>query len=93
MNIEHQARDHKGSFIHKENSEVLAEMTYSKAGESMIIIDHTEVSEKLRGTGAGVKLVEYAVNYARENKMKLMPLCPFAKSVFTKREDLRDVLS
>lgn len=92
MTIEHQQRDHKGSFLHQEGSEVLAEMTYSRAGESMIIIDHTEVSEKLRGQGAGAKLVEALVEYARENKIKIMPLCPFAKSVFTKREDLRDVL-
>ena len=92
MEIEHKPRDHKGSFIHQKDSEILAEMTYSKAGDTMLIIDHTEVSEKLRGTGAGVKLVEYAVNFARQNHMKLMPLCPFAKSVFEKREDLRDVL-
>lgn len=92
MTIQHQPRDHKGSFLHQENGEVLAEMTYSRAGESMIIIDHTEVSEKLRGQGAGAKLVETLVGYARENKIKIMPLCPFAKSVFTKREDLRDVL-
>lgn len=92
MTIEHQPRDHKGSFLHQENGEILAEMTYSRAGDSMIIIDHTEVSEKLRGKGAGVKLLEALVIYSRENKMKVMPLCPFAKSVFTKREDLRDVL-
>ena len=73
-------------------NETLAEMTYSKAGNAMIIIDHTEVSEKLRGLGVGNKLLESLVQYARENSFKVMPLCPFAKSVFEKREDLRDVL-
>jgi predicted GNAT family acetyltransferase len=32
------------------------------------------------------------VNYARENKIKIIPLCPFAKSVFDKVEEIRDVL-
>lgn len=92
MKIEHQPRDHKGSFVHKVENETLAEMTYSKAGNAMIIIDHTEVSEKLRGLGVGNKLLESLVQYARANSFKVMPLCPFAKSVFEKREDLRDVL-
>ncbi|MCL4157785.1 UNVERIFIED_CONTAM: hypothetical protein GTU68_026096 [Idotea baltica] len=67
-------------------------MTYSKAGESRIIIDHTEVSDELRGQGAGKQLVMEAVEFARENKLSILPLCPFAKSVFQKVKEIRDVL-
>jgi predicted GNAT family acetyltransferase len=92
MNIERTEHGSKGAFIVKENNELLAEMTYSKAGDHLIIIDHTEVTDALRGTGAGKQLVSAAVNYARENKIKILPLCPFAKSVFDRTPEFADVL-
>lgn len=93
MNIEQIEHGSKGAFLIRENNQRLAEMTYSKAGENLIIIDHTEVSEALRGKGAGIQLVTAAVNYAREKKIKILPLCPFAKAIFEKTPSLSDVLS
>lgn len=93
MNIERIEHGSKGAFIIKENGERLAEMTYSKAGDKLIIIDHTEVSDKLRGHGAGKKLVIEAVAYARANNIKILPLCPFAKAVFDRTPEFQDVLS
>ena len=68
-------------------------MTYTWAGDSKFIIDHTEVSPDFNGKGVGKKLVMAAVDYARANNVKIIPLCPFAKSVFDKVEEIRDVLS
>lgn len=72
--------------------ECLAEMTYTWAGEALFIIDHTEVSDKLKGQGAGKKLVDAAVLFARKMRVKILPLCPFAKSVFDKTPEYEDVL-
>jgi hypothetical protein len=36
--------------------------------------------------------VSKAVDFAREKGIKIIPLCPFAKSVFDKVEQFRDVL-
>lgn len=93
MNIGHIEHGSKGAFIVKENNERLAEMTYSRAGDSLMIIDHTEVSDALRGKGAGKQLVSAAVNYAREKKIKILPLCPFARAVFDKTPAFSDVLN
>jgi uncharacterized protein len=93
MNIEHIENGSKGSFIITINHDRLAEMTYSKAGDRLIIIDHTEVSDSLRGAGAGKQLVTTVVEYARKNQVKILPLCPFAKSVFDKTPEFTDVLS
>jgi uncharacterized protein len=93
MNIERIENNSKGAFIIKLNNERLAEMTYSKAGDKLIIIDHTEVSDALRGKGAGKQLVTAAVEHARKNQLKILPLCPFAKSVFDKTPQFEDVLS
>lgn len=75
----------------EQDGERIAEMTYTLAGESMFIIDHTEVSEKLKGQGAGKKLVEASVSFARKLNVKILPLCPFAKNVFDKSPEYDDV--
>lgn|SRR5690625_36716 len=69
-----------------------AEMTYSRAGASMIIIDHTEVPDALRGRGVGKALVQRAVEDARAEKRSIIALCPFAKGQFERHPEWQDVL-
>lgn len=90
--IGHEERGHRGAFFLVRDGQRLAQMTYTVAG-TRIIIDHTEVDDALRGTGAGKKLVEAAVAWARQENRRLLPLCPFARSVFAKDAALRDVLA
>ena len=93
MLIKQKQESSKGSFYVEENEVILAEMTYSMAGTDLIIIDHTEVSDELRGKNVGYQLVHTAVEYARANHIKILPLCPFAKSVFDKKGvEFADVL-
>lgn len=87
MIIQHKQEGSKGIFYVEDNNAVLAEMTYSMADNNVMIIDHTEVSDALRGKNVGYQLVHTAVEYARTNYMKIFPLCPFAKSVFDKKKD------
>lgn len=82
----------KGYFEALEDGQEAGKMTYTWAGDSKFIIDHTEVSPDFNGKGVGKKLVMAAVEYARANNLKIIPLCPFAKSVFDKVEEIRDVL-
>jgi len=82
----------RGYFEAIEEGKEAGKMTYTWAGDSKFIIDHTEVNEGFNGKGVGKKLVLAAVDYARANNMKIIPLCPFAKSVFDKTEEIRDVL-
>ena len=72
MEIQHRLDGSKGKFFVEESGEMLAQMTYSVASSNMIIIDHTEVSEKLEGKGAGKELVKAGVEYARKNGIKII---------------------
>lgn len=92
MAVQHQQNGHKGFFFIEKDGAKAAEMTYSMAGAKRLIIDHTEVQDALRGQGAGKKMVLAAVDYARKNQIKIIPLCPFAKSVFDKTKEIQDVL-
>jgi len=91
MSITHESTETKGTFFIEREGKRIAEMTYSKAGTERIIIDHTEVADESRGEGLGKKLVYEAVEYARKNNLKILPLCPFARSVFSKNSEIRDV--
>ena len=70
-----------------------SEMTYSRASAQLIIIDHTGVHDALRGRGVGQVLVTRAVEDARREGFKIIPLCPFAKAQFQRHPEWRDVVS
>jgi predicted GNAT family acetyltransferase len=82
----------KGKFFILIDGKQEAKMTYTWAGKDKIIIDHTEVNELLKGKNAGKQMVMKAVAFAREKGIKILPLCPFAHSVFQKTPEIRDVL-
>ncbi|HMQ86647.1 MAG: N-acetyltransferase [Lewinellaceae bacterium] len=92
MTIEQFNEDKKGYFKAVENGVEAGRMTYTWAGPKVFIIDHTEVNPDFSGQGVGKKLVMEAVQFAREQEVKIMPLCPYAMSVFKKTEEIRDVL-
>lgn len=92
MNILHEHNDKKGRFYIKENEKEVATLTYTFAGDAKFIIDHTEVDASQGGKGLGKQLVLAVIDFARQNNYKIMPLCPYAKSVFDKSEDYNDVL-
>lgn len=71
---------------------VEAEMTYSRAGENLIIIDHTEVPAALRGRKVGERLVRQAIEDARRDGVSIIPLCPFAKAQIDRHPDWQDVV-
>src|SRR5574343_434539 len=82
--------DNKGAFYIEVEGKQEAMMTFVFAGEDKIIIDHTEVNLGNEGKGFGKKMVTKAVEFAREKGIKILPLCPFAKSVFDKTPEFRD---
>lgn len=93
MNIQRNETKDKGRFYIEENGKQLALMTYRKSGAGKITIDHTEVDDSLQGKGIGKDLVETGVKFARENNLKIVASCPFAKKVIDETPEFQDVLS
>lgn len=69
-----------------------AEMTYSRAGQKLVIIDHTDAPAALHGRKIGEQLVRPAVEYARREGIMIIPLCPFAKAQIERHAEWLDVL-
>jgi uncharacterized protein len=82
----------KGYFAALDGDKEAGRMSYTFAGETKMIIDHTEVSDEYRGQNIGKRILMEVVEYARQNKIKIIPLCPFAKSVFDRVKEIRDIL-
>lgn len=82
----------KGYFGAFDDNKEAGRMSYTFAGETRMILDHTKVDDEYRGQNIGKRILMEVVGYARQNKIKIIPLCPFAKSIFEKVESIRDVL-
>lgn len=92
MEIKQTNYENKGFFKADDNGKEAGRMSYSWAGDTRFIIDHTELNPDYAGKGVGKKMLLAAVDYARTANVKILPLCPFAKSVFDKMPEIRDVL-
>jgi len=92
MEITIKEQENKGFAMAREDNKRAGVMTYSIAGENHIIIDHTEVEPEFKGKSIGKQLLYKIVEMARENDIKITPLCPFANAMFKKLEDIQDVL-
>lgn len=80
-------------YIGDDPKKPLAEMTIVLSGEKQLIIDHTMVSDQLRGQGVGDQLLAEVIQFARDKNLKIIPLCPFAKARMEKnKERYTDVL-
>jgi uncharacterized protein len=82
----------KGRFAAIDESKEAGAIFYTSAGETKMILDHTEVDDAYRGQSIGKKILMYIVEFARKNNIKIIPLCPYAKSMFDKIDSIRDVL-
>lgn len=92
MIIEQINNEKNGYFRAIVNETEAGRMAYTWASASQFIINHTQVYPGFRGMNVGKQLVLEAVNFARENNMKIIPECFFAKSIFKKSGSIRDVL-
>ncbi|HEY8429762.1 MAG TPA: GNAT family N-acetyltransferase [Sandaracinaceae bacterium] len=75
-----------------EGGAVLGRMTFSRAADDLVIVDHTEVDGSLRGKGAGRMLFSEMVRWARRTETRVRATCPFTLSMFERDPESRDVL-
>ncbi|HTE23526.1 GNAT family N-acetyltransferase [Flavitalea sp.] len=91
-NIQHEQFGSGGVFYYTYEGNRVGEMHYRMSGQDKMIIDHTEVDEKMEGHGIGKSLLEALVEYVREKKIKVIPRCTFAQATFQKMKEWQDVL-
>lgn len=71
----------RGAFVIEKDGERFAEMEIT-IKDGNLTVYHTEVAEILQGQGIASKLLSAMVSYARENNLKVIPLCPYVLAQF-----------
>lgn len=93
MEVKHKDLGDKGSFYIEEDGKRVARMSYIMDSEGRIVVEHTRVDKDYEAKGLGRELVKTVVEYARKNKLKIVPVCPYTKSVINRTEEYQDVLA
>ena len=58
-----------------------------------IVLLHTEVPQSLEGQGLATNLTRFALDFAREKRLAVVPLCPYASSFIRKHKEYQDLVS
>lgn len=69
-----------------------AKIVYELQRDRMSLL-HTEVPSALEGRGVGQAIVEKTLHYLEENKLKLVPWCPFVKSYLKRNPEWKRILA
>jgi predicted GNAT family acetyltransferase len=76
----------RGAFVIEDGGARLAEMEIGIQNENLIVY-HTEVTDALQGKGVASQLLDKMTTYARDNKLKVVPLCPYVLAQFKRHPE------
>ena len=68
----------------------IAFLTYHRHLNQLVLI-HTEVPKALEGRGIGGKLAKTALEFARQQKMKVVAKCPFVAEYMRRHPEYADL--
>lgn len=81
VSIEREELNGVHEFVLRINGERLGFLEFTRPDAGMMRIEYVEVDPELRGSGVARQLVEKAVAFAKENQLRVVPICGYARSV------------
>ncbi|MBT8380035.1 MAG: N-acetyltransferase [Ignavibacteria bacterium] len=82
-------KEEKRFVIYTKEKEVYVE--FQMRDETMDL-DHTYTHPELRGKGLAALVVRAALEYAKENKFKVIPTCSYVRSFINKNEEYKTMV-
>ena len=67
-------------------------LTYRRFPDRIVLL-HTEVPRPFEGHGIAAKLSRSALDFARANRLQVVPLCPYVSSFIQKHPEYQDLLA
>jgi uncharacterized protein len=67
-------------------------ITYRRLPDRLVL-PHMEVPPALEGKGLAAKLARTALDFARGNHLRVVPLCPYVSSFIQKHREYQDLVS
>lgn len=89
LNVFHNESAHR---FELQVEELRAFLTYRRFPD-LIIFDHTEMPKPLEGKGLAANLARYALDFARENHLRVVPLCSYVSGFLRKHPEYQDLVS
>jgi uncharacterized protein len=87
--LEHDAAAHRFTLA---DGAAVAVLDYREHDSRTLEYYHTFVPPPIRGRGVASRLVEYALRYAREHGVGVIPTCPFVAAFVRKNSDYAPLL-
>jgi predicted GNAT family acetyltransferase len=81
VSIEREELNGVHEFVLRIDGERSGFLEFTRPEVGLMRIEYVEVNARLRGTGMGRQLVEKAVAFAKDNDLKVMPICSYARAV------------
>ncbi len=67
-------------------------LTYRLSPDRIVLL-HAEVPQSLEGQGLAAKLTRFALDFAREKHLRVVPLCPYVSSFIRKHLEYQNLVS
>ena len=84
VSIEREELNGVHEFVLRIDGERQGFLEFTRPEVGLLRIEYVEVSPALRGTGLGRQLVEKAVDFANDAKLRVLPICSYARAVITR---------
>lgn len=82
--------EHSRFAVHAEGK--TAVLDYQRVG-GRLVLPHTGVPRELEGRGIGSQLARAALDWAREEGLKVVPVCPFVRAYLKRHPEYSDLLT
>ena len=69
-------------FVLVDKDKEIGEITFFFDELKNLVVDHTQVDPTYRGQGLAARLVEAVVGMAKEENLKIIPICPYVLKYF-----------
>ena len=88
VSIEREELNGVHEFVLRIDGERRGFLEFTRPETGVMRIEYVEVDPELRGSGVGRQLVEKAVAFARDNQLRVIPICSYARAVIERDSTL-----
>jgi uncharacterized protein len=92
VSIEREELNGVHEFVLRIDGERHGFLEFTRPEVGLMRIEYVEVSPALRGTGLGKQLVEKAVDFAKDAKLRVVPICSYARAVMMRDPAMNAVM-
>lgn len=91
--MEEVIHDEKGSRFYLQSEGKESYLRYEHINDSLINLITTYVPPQLRGKGLASKLAKQALEYAKQNNLKIIPQCSFIRTYLERNKEYQSLVN